>query len=57
MLSNNTFFENIIQRLFDGLILIEEGIGVYVQHMLKMSSTQVNRMSRSRRALAIGGKH
>ena len=37
MLSNKTFLENRIQRLFDGLILIEEGIGVYVQHMLKMS--------------------
>ena len=39
ILSNKTFFENRIQRLFDGLILIEEETGVYmyVQHMLKMS--------------------
>ena len=37
MLSNNTFLENRIQRLLDGLIFVEKGLGVHVQHMLKMS--------------------
>ena len=36
MLSNNTFFEIIIQRLLDGLIFGEKGLGVHVQRMLKM---------------------
>ena len=37
MLSNNTFLETRIQRLLDGLIFVEKGLGVHVQHMLKMS--------------------
>ena len=37
MLSNNTFLETRIQRLLDGLLLIEKGLGVHVQRMLKMS--------------------
>ena len=37
MLSNNTFLEIRIQRLLDGLIFVEKGLGVYVQRMLKMS--------------------
>ena len=37
MLSNNTFLETRIQRLLDGLIFVEKGLGVYVQRMLKMS--------------------
>ena len=37
MLSNNTFWETIIQQLFDGLSFAEKGIGVHVQGMLKMS--------------------
>ena len=37
MLSNNTFLETRIQRLLDGLIFDEKGLGVHVQRMLKMS--------------------
>ena len=37
MLSNNTFLETRIQRLLDGLIFVEKGLGVHVQCMLKMS--------------------
>ena len=37
MLLNNTFSENRIQRLLDGLIFVEKGLGVHVQRMLKMS--------------------
>ena len=37
MLSNNTFLENRIQRLHDGLFFVEKGLGVHVQRMLKMS--------------------
>ena len=37
MLSNSTFLKTRIQRLFDGLIFVEKGLGVHVQHMLKMS--------------------
>ena len=37
MLSNNTFLKTRIQRLLDGLIFVEKGLGVYVQRMLKMS--------------------
>ena len=36
MLSNNTFLENRIQRLLDGLIFAEKGLDVHVQRMLKM---------------------
>ena len=36
-LSNNTFLETSIQRLLDGLIFVKKGLGVHVQHMLKMS--------------------
>ena len=36
MLSNNTLLETIIQRLLDGLIIVEKGICVHVQCMLKM---------------------
>ena len=37
MLSNDTFLETRIQRLLDGLIFVEKGLGVHVQRMLKMS--------------------
>ena len=37
MLSNYTFLKTRIQRLPDGLIFVEKGLGVHVQHMLKMS--------------------
>ena len=37
MLLNNTFLETRIQRLLDGLIFVEKGLGVHVQHMLKKS--------------------
>ena len=37
MLSNNTFLETRIQRLLDGLICVEKGLGMHVQRMLKMS--------------------
>ena len=37
MLSNNTFLETRIQRLLDGLIFTEKGLGVHVQRVLKMS--------------------
>ena len=37
MLSNNTFLETRIQRLLDGLIFVEKGLSVHMQHMLKMS--------------------
>ena len=37
MLSNNTFFETRIYRLFDGLIFVEKGFGMHVQRMLKLS--------------------
>ena len=37
MLSNYTFLETRIQRLFDGLIFVEKGLSVHVQHVLKMS--------------------
>ena len=36
MLSNNTFLETRIQRLLDGLIFVEKGLGVHVKRMLKM---------------------
>ena len=37
MLSNNTFFESIIQRLLDALFFVVKGLGVHVQRMLKMN--------------------
>ena len=37
MLSNNTFLKTRIQRLLDGLIFVEKGLGVHLQRMLKMS--------------------
>ena len=37
MLSNNTFLENRIQWLLDGLFFVEKGLGVHVQRLLKMS--------------------
>ena len=37
MLLNNTFLETIIQRLLNGLIFVEKGLGVHVQRMLKSS--------------------
>ena len=37
MLSNNTFSKTRIQRLLDSLIFVENGLGMHVQHMLKMS--------------------
>ena len=36
MLSNNIFLETRIQRLLDGLIFVEKGLGVHVQRVLKM---------------------
>ena len=36
MLSNNKFLEARIQRLLDGLIFVEKGLGVHVQLLLKM---------------------
>ena len=41
MLSNNTFFETRIQRLRDGLVFVEKGLGVDVQRMLKMSRVYI----------------
>ena len=41
MLSNSTFLKTRIQRLLDGLIFVEKGLGVHVQNMLKMSSSLV----------------
>ena len=38
MLSNNTFLEARIQRLLDGLIFVEKGLGVHVQRMLKTNT-------------------
>ena len=35
MLSNNTSLETRIQRLHDGFIFVEKGLGVHVQRMLK----------------------
>ena len=37
MLSINTFLETRIQRLLDGLNIVEKGLSVHVQRMLKMS--------------------
>ena len=37
MLSNNTYLETRIQRLLDGLIFVEKGLGVHVQRIFKMS--------------------
>ena len=37
MLSKNTFLESRIQRLLDGSIFVEKGLGVLVQRMLEMS--------------------
>ena len=37
MLSNNTFLETRIQRLPDGIVFVEEGLGLHVQRMLKVS--------------------
>ena len=37
MLSNYTFLETRIQRLLDCLIFVKKGLGVHVQHMLKMN--------------------
>ena len=37
MLSDYTFLETRIQRLLDDLFFVEKGLGVHVQHMLKMS--------------------
>ena len=34
ILSNNTFLETRIRRLFDGLIFVEKGLGGHVQRML-----------------------
>ena len=38
MPSNNTILLARIQRLLDGMIIVEKGLGVHVQRMLKMSS-------------------
>ena len=37
MLSNKTFLKTRIQRLLDGLIFVEKGLGMSVQRMLKVS--------------------
>ena len=37
MLSSYTFLETRIQRLLDGLIFVQKGLSMHVQHMLKMS--------------------
>ena len=37
MLSNNTFLETKIQRLLDGLIFVEKGLGMHMKGMLKKS--------------------
>ena len=37
MLFSYTFLETRIQRLPDGLIFVKKGLGVHVQHMLKVS--------------------
>ena len=37
MLIKNTFSETRIQRLLDGLVFVEKGLGVHVHRMLKMS--------------------
>ena len=37
MLSNNTFLKTRIQRLLDGLIFVEKGLGMHVQLILKKS--------------------
>ena len=34
---NNAFLETRIQRLHDGLIFVEKGLGVHMQRMFKMS--------------------
>ena len=34
---HNTFSETRIQRLLDGLIVVEKGLGVHMQRTLKMS--------------------
>ena len=36
MLTNDIFLETRIQRLLNGLIFVEKGLGVHVQRMLKM---------------------
>ena len=41
MLTNHTFLETRIQRLLDGLIFVENGLGVHVQRMLKMSRVYI----------------
>ena len=42
MLSNNTFLETRIQRLNGGLfIVVEKGLGLHVQRMLKMSRVYI----------------
>ena len=37
MLLSYTFLETRIQRLLDSLFFVKKGLGVHVQHMLKMS--------------------
>ena len=41
MLSNNTFLETRIQRLLDDLIFVEKGLGVHLQHMLKINRVYI----------------
>ena len=36
MVSNNTWLETRIQRLLDGIIFVEKGLGVHMQRMLNM---------------------
>ena len=36
MLLSYTFLETRIQQLLDGLIFVKKGLGVHVQHMLKL---------------------
>ena len=37
MQPNNTYLETRIQWLLDGLFIVEKGLGVHVQSMLKIS--------------------
>ena len=42
MLSNNTLLETRIQRLIDGLIIVEKGLDMHMQRMLEMSRVLYN---------------
>ena len=42
MLSNNTLLETRIQRLIDGLIIVEKELDMHMQRMLEMSRVLYN---------------